>query len=187
MRATIDVNYSLNSVMIMIKRIFRHKIGQPVLALIKQGISPKKMSLSVAFGVTIGMLPILGSTTLICAAFAVTLRLNLPAIQLFNYLVYPLQIFLLIPFINLGAFLFQVELPLWTVEELSAMFQYDFWGAIASFFETMLYAVAAWFIVCTPLFIVLYALLVPVLKRLAPITMNQSMLRSLPDGNNRRP
>ena len=149
----------------MIKRIFQHKIGQPLLTLLKQGVSPEKMSLSIACGATIGLLPILGATTLICTAIAVVWRLNLPAIQLFNYLVYPLQILLLIPFINLGAFIFQVELPPLAVEALKAMFQQDFWGSITSFFETLLYAVIAWLIVCIPLFIGLYGLLVVLLKR----------------------
>jgi uncharacterized protein (DUF2062 family) len=137
--------------------------------LLKQGISPEKLSLSIAFGAVIGILPILGATTLICAAIAIALRLNLPAIQLFNYLVYPLQIFLLIPFISLGAFIFQVDLPPFTVQELRTLFQQDFWGAIASFFETILYAVIAWLMVCVPLFAGIYAIFVAVLKRFGPM------------------
>ena len=156
----------------MIKQFLHEKIGQPILNLLKQGISPEKMSLSITFGALIGILPILGATTLICAAIAVALRLNLPAIQLFNYLVYPLQIFLLIPFISLGAFIFQVDLPPLTVEELRALFQQDFWGAVASFFETILYAVAAWLIVCAPLFAGIYAVLAAALKRFGPVTGN---------------
>jgi hypothetical protein len=66
----------------MIKRLLHDKIGQPVLNLLKQGISPENMSLSIAFGAIIGILPILGSTTRICTAIATVLRLNLPAIQL---------------------------------------------------------------------------------------------------------
>ena len=128
----------------MIKRRFHDKIGKPILNLLKQGISPERLSLSIAFGAVIGILPILGATTLICAAIAIMLRLNLPAIQLFNYLVYPLQIFLLIPFMSLGAFIFQVDLPPLSLQELSALFQQNFWGTMASFFETILYAVVAW-------------------------------------------
>ncbi len=156
----------------MIKRLFNEKISQPVLSLLKQGVSPERLSLSIAFGTVIGILPVLGATTLICAAIAVALRLNLPAIQLFNYLVYPLQIFLLIPFISLGAFIFQVDLPPFTVQELIALFQQDFWGSIASFFETILYAVIAWLLVCVPLFVGIYAIFVAVLKRFGPMAKN---------------
>jgi len=158
----------------MIRSAFENKIGKPILNMLKQGISPEKLSLSIAFGAVIGILPILGATTLICAAIAIMLRLNLPAIQLFNYLVYPLQIFLLIPFMSLGAFIFQVDLPPLSFQELSALFQQDFWGTIASFFETILYAVLAWLLSCTPLFAVIYAICVPVIKRIGPTTGNRA-------------
>jgi hypothetical protein len=59
-----------------------------------------------------------------------------------------------------------------TVQELSAIFQQDFWGSITSFFETALYAVVAWLFVCTPLFVGIYAILVAVLKRFGPTARN---------------
>jgi uncharacterized protein (DUF2062 family) len=93
------------------------------------------LSLSIALGAVIGILPVLGSTTLLCAAAAILLRLNLPVIQLSNYLVYPLQIALLIPFVRLGAFLFQVEAPPFSIETLGALFQQNFWGTVASFLK----------------------------------------------------
>jgi hypothetical protein len=83
-----------------------------------------------------------------------------------------LQIILLIPFISLGAFIFQAELPPLTVQELKALFQQDFWGSIVSFFETILYAVVAWLMVCVPLFVGIYAIFVAVLKRFGPIAEN---------------
>ncbi|WP_319405198.1 DUF2062 domain-containing protein [uncultured Desulfosarcina sp.] len=152
----------------MIKRLFNEKIGRPILNLLKQGISPERLSLSIAFGAVIGMFPVLGATTLICAAVAIVLRLNQPAIQLFNYLVYPLQIFLLIPFMSLGAFIFQGDPPPFSVQELGALFRQDFWGTIASFFETILYAIVAWILVCAPLFAGIYAIGVPLLRRFGP-------------------
>ncbi|WP_372680800.1 DUF2062 domain-containing protein [Desulfosarcina sp.] len=156
----------------MIKRIFHGKIGQPILNLLKQGISPERLSLSIALGTVIGMFPVLGATTLICAAVAMVLRLNQPAIQLFNYLVYPLQILLVIPFMSLGAFIFQGDPPPFSIQELGALFQQNFWGTVAAFFETILYAIVAWILVCTPLFAGIYALCVPVLKRFGPMAEN---------------
>lgn len=46
----------------MIRRKFHNKIGKPVLNLLKQGISPEKLSLSIAFGAVIGILPVLAGT-----------------------------------------------------------------------------------------------------------------------------
>ena len=147
------------------KNFLYNKIGKPILNLLKQGISPEKLSLSMALGAVIGIFPILGSTTLICTAIALILRLNLPAIQLSNYLVYPLQIVLIIPFISLGAFIFQVDAPPLSVQELTALFQQDFWGTIASFFDSIMRAIVAWFLICAPLSPVLYFGLVPIFRK----------------------
>lgn len=149
----------------MIKAWLHTRIVKPIFNLLKQGISPEKLSLSMALGAVIGTFPVLGSTTLICTAVAIVLRLNLPAIQLANYLVYPLQIILIIPFISLGAILFQVEPPPLSVQELSALFQENFWGTIASFFDTILHAIIAWLLVFTPVFPIVYYGLVPIFKR----------------------
>jgi uncharacterized protein (DUF2062 family) len=149
----------------IIKSFFQNTISRPILNLFIMGISPEKLSLSMACGAVIGIFPVLGSTTLICGAVAIILRLNLPAIQLSNYLVWPLQIALLIPFINFGAFIFQVQPPPLSVQELSALFQQDFWGTVAYFFDTIAHAVVAWLLISAPLFPVLYFVCVPIFRK----------------------
>ena len=42
---------------------------------------------------------------LVCAALALSLRLNLPAIQAANYAVMPLQLVLMVPFVRMGGWL----------------------------------------------------------------------------------
>ena len=74
---------------------FYRRLILPILNLLRQGITPEKIALSIAFGIALGVFPVIGATTLLCAAAAIVLRLNLPAIQLVNYFVYPLQIALL--------------------------------------------------------------------------------------------
>ena len=74
----------------------------PVATQLKQGITPEKVALTIALGVVIGIFPILGATTLLCGLVAVRLRLNQPIIQLVNYLTYPVQIIMLLPFYRTG-------------------------------------------------------------------------------------
>lgn len=69
---------------------------------LKQGITPEKIALTIALGVVIGIFPILGATTLLCGIVAAWLKLNQPIIQLVNYLAYPVQIILLLPFYRAG-------------------------------------------------------------------------------------
>ncbi len=72
---------------------------------LRQGVSPRRLALTLALGFAIGCIPVLGIPTVLCAALAMSLRLNMPAIQAANYLAMPLQLFLIVPFVRLGGWL----------------------------------------------------------------------------------
>jgi uncharacterized protein (DUF2062 family) len=150
----------------MNKGFFYKKAVEPVVALIKQGISPEKISLGMACGIVLGIFSVLGATTILCGMAAIIFRLNLPAIQLANYMVYPLQLVLLIPFFHLGDLLFQVEpLPLST-QELITLLRSDLWGTIRAFWNASLRAVVAWLLVSLPTFFILHFIFVRFIKAL---------------------
>src|ERR1035441_603558 len=73
---------------------------------LRQGISPRRLALTLALGLAIGCIPVVGIPTLVCAALAVVFRLNLPAIQAANYAVMPFQLLLIVPLVRLGSWLF---------------------------------------------------------------------------------
>ncbi|NIR52748.1 DUF2062 domain-containing protein [candidate division KSB1 bacterium] len=149
-----------------LRSVWERKIIKPIVRLLKQGITPEKIALSIAFGVTLGIFPVLGSTTILCTIAAVTLSLNLPAIQLVNYLVYPLQILLLIPFYRAGAVLFNAKpLPL-SASQVVAMIQADVWGAIQFLWDTTMRATVVWLIVAPLIIAALYYVLVPAIRKL---------------------
>ena len=146
----------------------RKKVVDPIFKLLKQGISPEKIAMCMAIGLVLSIFPVIGATTLMCAIAAIVLRLNLPAMQIVNYLAYPLQIALLIPFFHFGAWLFGMEpLPL-SAQDLIAMFKADFWGAINELWGTTLRAMAAWALICLPITAGLYYTLRPIIRRMAP-------------------
>lgn len=64
--------------------------------------TPEVLALSLAFGLVLGVFPMYGIPTLLCAGAAVVLRLNHPALQLVNLLSSPLQFALFMPFHRLG-------------------------------------------------------------------------------------
>ncbi len=72
---------------------------------LSQGISPRRLALTLAVGFAVGCIPVVGIPTLLCAALAMALRLNLPAIQMANYVAMPLQLALIVPFVRLGRWL----------------------------------------------------------------------------------
>ncbi|MGA3080398.1 MAG: DUF2062 domain-containing protein [Terracidiphilus sp.] len=75
-------------------------------AWMRQGISPRRLALTLALGFAVGCLPVVGIPTIVCAALALAFGLNLPAIQAANYMVMPLQLMLIVPFVRLGGRLF---------------------------------------------------------------------------------
>jgi uncharacterized protein (DUF2062 family) len=97
------------------------RVALPILALLRMGASPEKLAWSIATGLLIGINPILGSTTVVCLAVAFVFRLNVAASQIGNHIVYPLELFLIIPFINLASRVFHTEpMPLSATELLHA-------------------------------------------------------------------
>jgi uncharacterized protein (DUF2062 family) len=150
----------------MISRI-KTKILKLIKSLLKEGMSIKKISLCIALGVALGIFPVLGATTLLCTIAALVLRLNLPAIQVVNYLVYPLQIVLLAPFYGAGGWLFGHQSWPGIGENFIDLLKSDFWGSMATFWDLTLYAVFAWLIISPFLILLLYGILKPLIRSLA--------------------
>ena len=144
---------------------FYRRLRRPILDLLRQGVTPEKMALSLALGGALGVFPALGCTTLLCLIAAIVLRLNLPAIQIVNYFVYPIQIALLVPFFRLGEKLFRAtHLPV-SVAQIHGMIHANVWAATKLLWTTIWHAMVVWGIIA-PVFVGLaYLILTPVLRR----------------------
>lgn len=142
------------------------KLLNLIKSMLNEGMSLKKISLCLAMGIALGIFPVLGMTTLLCTIAAFALRLNLPAIQVVNYMVYPLQLILLAPFYGSGSWLFKQRGGDTISGNLIDLFQNDFWGSLASLWDLTLYAVFTWLIVSPILILLLYCVLKPVLGTL---------------------
>lgn len=81
-------------------------LKQNVATWLRQGISPRRLALTLALGFAIGCIPVVGVTTALCVVAAFALRLNFPVIQAANWLAAPLQLLLIVPFVRLGGRLF---------------------------------------------------------------------------------
>ena len=149
------------------ENFLQRRLIRPLLDLLRQGATPEQIALSIVFGVTLGIFPMLGTTTALCAIAALAFRLNLPAIQLVNYFVYPLQIAFLIPFFRLGEKLFGApHLPL-SVPQIYAMMHASLADAVRALWTTTWHAIVVWCVAAPFAAIVLYWILTPVLRRVA--------------------
>lgn len=140
-----------------------HKLTRLIVALLSEGMTPHKIALTLALGVLLGATPVLGTTTILCAVAAVALRLNLALIQAVNFIVYPLQLLLLIPFMQAGQWIFrQPPLP-FTYAQLLALFHQGFWHALEMLWIYSLHGVVAWLLLGGAGTVVLYLILRPLL------------------------
>ncbi|OKL41578.1 DUF2062 domain-containing protein [Pontibacter flavimaris] len=162
------LNLPLVATYSVISDFLRRKLVQPVSNLLRQGMTARSLSATVAAGSVIGVVPALGVATVLATAVAARFRLNIAATVLVSYLVQPLQLLLALPFIRLGISFFGLgELRL-TLEEMQTMFQDDWLDAIGKLWMANLAGVAAWAILSIPVGVGLYFILQPVLQRVLP-------------------
>ena len=102
----------------------------PLVRLLKQGMDPSRLALAIASGSVVGVFPVLGIATIICTGIAAVYRLNLPAIQLASYLVFPMQIILFFPFLYIGEVLTDNSLDEISKAKLLETFDMGFLAAI---------------------------------------------------------
>lgn len=140
-----------------------------------QGISPHKLALTVVLGIIVGILPTVWGSSIVCAILAILFGLNLPAIQAANFLVYPLQIALFIPFHHLGARILPWG-PSLSIETLLQGFRQDYTGNIVLILLATLKAVAAWLLTAPPLAVCLYLLFLAIFKRMATVKNGSNSL-----------
>jgi hypothetical protein len=149
------------------REFLQKRLLHPILQLLTQGITPEKIALSLAFGIMLGVFPVLGTTSLLCLIAALLFRLNLAAVQLVNILAYPLWFALLIPFVRVGERLFGVQPLAMTGSQMLALAHADFLHSVSVLWLTVLRAAAAWLLVGPPGIIVLYLILAPMIRHLA--------------------
>ena len=140
-------------------------VREPILAQLRQGITPEKIALTLAVGLALAVFPLLGSTTLLCFLAGWWLRLNQPVIQLVNWLAYPLQLLCLPGFVRFGEFLAQARRVPFSVPQLVAEFRASPGKFLHDFGLTGLHGIVGWLVLAPGLGIILYFGLVPVLRR----------------------
>jgi uncharacterized protein (DUF2062 family) len=139
---------------------------QKLIAFLKIGITPEKLAFCIALGCAFGMIPAIGTTTILCALTAFILRLNLAAILAVNYFVYPIQLALLLPFIRAGEWLFGSEHLDLSADLIQRMMKEDLLKAAVSLGPTMIHALLAWLLIAPIIAVVIFFIMRPLLRRL---------------------
>lgn len=137
---------------------FWKRILKPIINELNHGKTIPELSLAVTLGVLWGMFPVIGTTTVILAIITFVLRLNHPAVQLFNYLVYPFQILFIIPFVRIGYWLSPKRFPGISADYIKDMFDDGWADAIKHLAEILYHGILGWAVVMIPLSVGIYYL-----------------------------
>lgn len=135
------------------------KIWSKIKKLFKQGLTPIQLAMTITMAVLVSLFPIFGITTIVLTAIALPMRLNLPIMIVLSYIIEPLKILLLIPFINIGAYLFGAEHTLLSFSAIKESLSIDVVVTLKDLSYELLCGTVGWAIIVLPLSVLLYFLL----------------------------
>ena len=144
------------------------RLVAPLRVQLKRGLAPRRAALALSLGLWLGVVPLPGVNTLACLLLAWGLRLNQVLMQAVNYLVYPLQLLLIVPFCAAGARLFggpgrglSPEQLFWRARQASG-------GLLQGLGQTLLRGLALWALLGLVAVPLLWAIFYWLLRRYAP-------------------
>ena len=155
-------------------------VGDKLKAILATGVTPEKLALTVAFGVTCGVFPIPGVTTVPVVIAIWLFALNPAGAYAVNIACTPLNIATVVPFIRAGEYMLQQE-PV-EVGSLLDDFKADFRGAFGKFGWSVAYGCAAWAAFLPFGTALLYVILLPVLRKVVPADAGAA--KKADDGDN---
>jgi uncharacterized protein (DUF2062 family) len=143
------------------------RLVDPLVVLLRQGMSPRRLALCTAIAIVVGNIPFLGVSSILCTLIAVIFRLNLPAIQLVQAAMAPTQVMLLIPFVRLGEWMLRAPPQAVSIKATTALVSSGVWHAIVVLKEAIFHAIFAWGVLAPFCIYLFYRLLTPVFERTA--------------------
>lgn len=129
------------------RKFWQRWIVDPVARQLTQGVTPQKVSLSIAVGSALALFPILGTTTTLCIIAGVALGLNQPIIQGVNALCTFIYFPLIYAFVRLGDFLSRSARSDLDIPVMIALFSRHPRDFFHQFGVTALHAMLGWAVV----------------------------------------
>ncbi|TPG61799.1 DUF2062 domain-containing protein [Hymenobacter nivis] len=145
----------------------RRVLLDPLVNLLKAGLAPGQLALTVGLGAALGVAPTFGLTTLIATGVALRLRLNVAALQLICHLLTPVQLLLLLPLLRYGGELLGQgnALAHFTLSQLQAQVRHEPMALLRLLWRAELGALLIWAVAAVPVVALLYFGLRPVFRR----------------------
>lgn len=136
----------------------------PIVAQLTQGLTPRKIALTIAIGGVIAVFPILGTTTLLCVAAGIVFKLNQPILQAMNVAGTPVHLPFIYFAVRCGEWLFgsaETPLDLPRMKELLLAEPLTF---LREFGQAAVQAIAVWCLLAPLAIALIYAITLPILR-----------------------
>ena len=148
---------------------WRRWIVDPIIDQLTRGVSPEKLSWTIALGVVFGVFPVMGSTTVVCLAVGWIFKLNQAILHVFKAMVYPLHLALILVFIRMGERLYGVPLIPFSIGELMVRFKNSPIQFARDFGLAAWHGISAWLLVAPIAAIIIKLAVTPLLNKLAEL------------------
>lgn len=133
-----------------------NSLKNTISVIFKQGLTPKELNQSIIVSGLISIIPILGVSTFMITTISLKSKLNLPVMIALSYLMWPVQILLIIPFIRVGEFIFSIPRNHHTVEEIIGSFQNGFFQTLSQLSFELLCGFGGWLFTAVPVAVGIY-------------------------------
>jgi uncharacterized protein (DUF2062 family) len=149
------------------RKFWQRWLTDPVIRQLTQGVTPQKVSLSLAVGSALALFPILGTTTTLCVVAGIALQLNQPILQGVNLLCTIIYFPFMVACVRLGDAVAgtarsSLDIPL--MISLATNHPRDF---LRQFGVTALHAMLGWAIVAPVWLPLVYFIALPPLRAVA--------------------
>jgi uncharacterized protein (DUF2062 family) len=135
------------------RSVLQRWVVGPVVQQLTQGTSPRKIAQAIAWGMTLGIFPIIGSTTLLSVIVGVPMKLNQPILQAFKFIATPLQWALVLGFYRAGEWLFNAPHVSIHIPSMIERFFAEPGPFFRDYGMTALYGIAVWCLVAPVLIV----------------------------------
>lgn len=149
-------------------------IIDPLKNQLTRGITPDKLGWTIAAAVTLGIFPIMGTTSLICFLCGAAFKLNQPVLHVFKTLVYPLHLALILIFIRAGQWLHGDPLLTLSIPQMLGRFQQDPMQFAREFSLAAWRGITAWLIVAPLLAVIVKYSVTPFIHQMSIRTKDAS-------------
>lgn len=128
----------------------KHKILVPFRLVPKDGITPENLAFSVTLGIISGIFPVIGMTTVLSIVLTMLFRQNLLVVQSVQWILALVQVLLIIPFMQFGAYILNIHAFHISMAQINHAFQPGMLSGLKTVGIFHLYGILTWLILVIP-------------------------------------